>query len=123
MWLILPLLVLIAAPAKADITHKLQTSIQLQVDGAASQATRIGSTYSVSGSNIQVTTGGNFGVNLQLQVTLSLLVNLLSKGTLHRVLLPFRTVRLAVSRPLEIPLQQLAGMQAALQVRSIQQVA
>jgi hypothetical protein len=61
MWLILPLLVLIAAPAKADITHKLQTSIQLQVDGAASQATRIGSTYSVSGSNVQVTTGGNFG--------------------------------------------------------------
>lgn len=61
MWLIFPLLVLIAAPAKADITHKLQTSIQLTVDGAASQASRIGSTYSVSGSNIQTTTGGNFG--------------------------------------------------------------
>mgnify|MGYP001166814779 CR=1 FL=1 len=43
---------LMAAPAHADLTHRITTSVQLQVDSAASQATRIGSSYSVSGSNI-----------------------------------------------------------------------
>ena len=47
-----------AAPAHADITHKLSTSVQLTVDSAASQATRVGSTYSVSGSNVSATLGG-----------------------------------------------------------------
>ena len=42
----------LVAPARADITHKIQSSVQLQVDGAASQASRIGSTLAVSGSNI-----------------------------------------------------------------------
>ena len=46
-----------ALPARADITHKIQSSIQLQVDGAASQASRIGSTLAVSGSNIDFSTG------------------------------------------------------------------
>ena len=49
------------APAKADITHKLSTSVQLTVDAAASQATRLGSTYSVTGSNITPTTAGGLG--------------------------------------------------------------
>ncbi len=40
--------------AKADLVHRLTTSTQLSVDGAATQATRIGSTYSVSGNNIKV---------------------------------------------------------------------
>jgi hypothetical protein len=53
---------LVAAPAAhADITHKIQSSIQLTVDGAASQATRIGSSYSVSGSNITLDTAGGLG--------------------------------------------------------------
>ena len=51
---IFALIFLFAGAARADITHKLQSSVQLTVDGAASQATRIGSTYSVSGSNISV---------------------------------------------------------------------
>ena len=42
------------APAKADLVHKLTTSTQLSVDAAATSATRIGSTYSVSGNNIKV---------------------------------------------------------------------
>ena len=55
----LPLImILLAAPAHADVTHKISTSVQLTVDAAASQATRIGSTYSVSGSNITATLGG-----------------------------------------------------------------
>jgi hypothetical protein len=52
---------LLAAPAKADITHKIQSSVQLTVDGAASAATRIGSSYSVSGSNITLDTAGGLG--------------------------------------------------------------
>jgi hypothetical protein len=52
---------LMAAPASADITHKMSSSVQLTVDNAASQATRIGSTYSVSGSNITLDTAGGLG--------------------------------------------------------------
>ena len=53
--------VLLAAPAKADITHKIQSSVQLTVDSAASAATRIGSSYSVSGSGVSTTDGTNTG--------------------------------------------------------------
>lgn len=51
----------IATPAMADITHKMQFSIQLSVDGASSVANRIGSTYSVSGNNITLDTAGGLG--------------------------------------------------------------
>ena len=48
-----PLLILIFAPAaRADITHKLSSSIQLQVNAAATQVSRIGNSYSVSGNNV-----------------------------------------------------------------------
>jgi hypothetical protein len=59
--LILLAFALLAAPAKADITHKIQSSISLTVDGAASAATKIGSSYSVSGSNITLGTAGGLG--------------------------------------------------------------
>ena len=49
------------SPASADITHKIQSSIQLTVDGAASQATRLGSTLSVSGSNVTLDTAPSLG--------------------------------------------------------------
>jgi hypothetical protein len=49
------------SPASADVTHKIQSSIQLTVDGAASQATKIGSSYSVSGSGITLDTVGGLG--------------------------------------------------------------
>ena len=39
----------------ADIVHQISASTQLRVDAAASSATRIGSTYSVSGNNIKTT--------------------------------------------------------------------
>ena len=59
---LLPLVMLLmAAPAHADITHKISSSVQLTVDAAASQATRLGSTYSVSGSNITIGTEGGLG--------------------------------------------------------------
>jgi hypothetical protein len=41
-----------------EITHKIVDSVQLTVDGAASAATRIGSSYAVTGSNISATTFG-----------------------------------------------------------------
>ena len=49
---------LLSTPVKADLTHRLSTSTQLSVDGAATQASRIGSTYSVSGNNITAGTMG-----------------------------------------------------------------
>jgi len=50
-----------ASPASADITHKLVQSAQISVDQAYSSATRQGSTYSVTGSNVtpSVTSGGS----------------------------------------------------------------
>jgi len=56
---LLPLaMLLMAAPANADLITKHSTSVQLTVDAAASQATRLGSSYSVSGSNVSATLGG-----------------------------------------------------------------
>jgi hypothetical protein len=54
-------MLLMAAPAHADLTHKISSSVQLTVDSAASQATRLGSTYSVTGNNLTVTTEGGLG--------------------------------------------------------------
>jgi len=56
------LLLLLASPAsKADMTHSITTSTQLSVNGAYTDANRIGSTYAVSGSNIKVATDAHFG--------------------------------------------------------------
>ena len=52
MWKILPFLLLFAAPVRADITHKLSSSVQLQVNAAATNVERLGNTYSVSGNNV-----------------------------------------------------------------------
>ena len=62
MWKIIPFLLLFAAPVRADITSKLSSSIQLQVNAAATQVERIGTSYSVSGSGVDTTytpTGGS----------------------------------------------------------------
>ena len=52
---------LLGLPAQADIVHKIQSSIQLSVDGAGSVATKIPSTYAVSGSNVTLDTAGGLG--------------------------------------------------------------
>ena len=62
----LPLLILIFAPvAKADITHKLSSSVQLQVNAAATNVERVGTSYSVSGNNVttQYTPEGGSATN------------------------------------------------------------
>ena len=51
----------VVAPARADLTHRMSSSTQLSVNGAYTDASRIGSTYTVSGSNIKVTDNGHFG--------------------------------------------------------------
>tara|TARA_R100000655_G_scaffold34247_1_gene66867 strand:+ start:666 stop:1166 length:501 start_codon:yes stop_codon:yes gene_type:complete len=57
----LPLLLLLAAPAQADISIKHTASTSLSVGGAQVQAIRVPSTYAVSGNNMKVTTGEHFG--------------------------------------------------------------
>mgnify|MGYP001427639338 CR=1 FL=1 len=56
-------MLLMTAPltARADLTHRMTSSTQLVVNGAYTDASRIGSTYTVSGSNIKVTDAGHFG--------------------------------------------------------------
>ena len=56
--LITSLLFLGATGARADIVHRISASTQLTVDSAASQATRLGSSYSVQGTNITAGTMG-----------------------------------------------------------------
>ena len=60
------LLVLLAvggmgSPAFADITHRMQSSVSLTTNAAATQVERIGATYSVSGSGVTMAVGDNSG--------------------------------------------------------------
>ena len=63
----------LATPVSAaEITSRITDSVQLTVDGAAVQSNRIGSSYSVSGSNISVTTlGGLTGGSATAAPTIS----------------------------------------------------
>ena len=47
---------LLGLPAQADITHRIQSSVQLTVDGAGSVASRVPSSLAVSGSNVTLDT-------------------------------------------------------------------
>ena len=47
-----------SSPVFADITHSISSSVQLNVNAAGTQVERIGNSYSVSGTNIDVTTLG-----------------------------------------------------------------
>jgi hypothetical protein len=52
---------LLATPAQADITHKIQSSVSLSVDGAGSVAIRQPSSMAVSGSNVTLGTAPTLG--------------------------------------------------------------
>ena len=54
------------SPAFADITHKMTSSIQLQTNAAATQVSRIGSTYSASGSGVTMDVGGSGTADLNV---------------------------------------------------------
>ena len=60
--LLLAFSLFLTIPASAaEITSRITDSIQLKVDGAAVQSTRIGASYSVSGTNIQSSSFGGVG--------------------------------------------------------------
>ena len=53
------MLVMAATPlaARADITSRMTSSVQLQVNAAATQVQRIGSSFSITGNNVDTTDG------------------------------------------------------------------
>ena len=56
------MLLMTAGAANAGgLVHKMSSSVQLTVDSARTTATRIGSQYSVSGSNVNTTDGTTAG--------------------------------------------------------------
>jgi len=56
------LLLFLAAPsANADLTHSITSSAQLTVNAAVTQAERIGSSFSISGTGVDVTDGTTAG--------------------------------------------------------------
>ena len=52
-----------SSPVMADIIHQISASTQLQVQAASTHATRIGSTYAVSGNNIELGTTSTTDAN------------------------------------------------------------
>ena len=66
------LLFLVTPVSAAEINSRIVDSVQLTVDGPAIQSTRIGSIYTVSGSNVSVTTlGGLTGGSATAPATIS----------------------------------------------------
>ncbi len=55
------LFLLLAAPAQADIRHSITSSAQLTVGAASTSSTRMPSTFSISGSGVDVTDGTTAG--------------------------------------------------------------
>ena len=61
---LLPLVMLLMTASAANaggLVHKMSSSVQLTVDTARSTATRLGSQYSISGSNVNTTDGTTAG--------------------------------------------------------------
>ena len=48
---------LLASPVRADLTSRFTSSVQLQVNAAATQMQRVGNSYSISGNNVDTTDG------------------------------------------------------------------
>ena len=55
--LVLGITLAAALPARADLTHKIQSSISLQVGGSVTTAERLGSSFTISGSGVDTTDG------------------------------------------------------------------
>ena len=58
---LLPFLFLMSAPAYADITSSISSSIKLEVAAPGTTADRIGNSYSVSGTGVNTTDGTTAG--------------------------------------------------------------
>ena len=59
-------MLMMAAPANADITHRISSSVQLNVQSAATQATRLGNSFSTSGSGVNTDIGGGASADNKL---------------------------------------------------------
>ena len=59
--LVLGITLAAALPAHADLTHRISSSVQLDVGAASSRAIRVGNSYSISGNGVDtsITAGGN----------------------------------------------------------------
>ena len=55
------LLMTAGAAHAGGLVHKMSSSVQLTVDSARTTATRLGSQYSISGSNVNTTDGTTAG--------------------------------------------------------------
>jgi hypothetical protein len=51
----------LASPVKADLTSRYTSSVQLQVNAATTQMQRVGSSFSISGNNVDTTDGTTAG--------------------------------------------------------------
>ena len=51
------LLMSVPGAARADLTSRFTSSVQLQVNAAATQMQRVGNSYSISGNNVDTTDG------------------------------------------------------------------
>ena len=60
--LVLGITLAAALPARADLTHRISSSIQLDVGGASTRAVRVGNSYSISGTGVDTTDGTTAGV-------------------------------------------------------------
>ena len=49
---LIPFLFLVSAPAYADMTHNISSSVKFESLSAASTADKVGSSYSISGNNV-----------------------------------------------------------------------
>ena len=58
---ILPFLFLVSAPAYADITSSITSSVKLEVAAPGTTSDRIGNSYSVSGTGVNTTDGTTAG--------------------------------------------------------------
>tara|TARA_R100000742_G_scaffold3135_1_gene669 strand:- start:22 stop:507 length:486 start_codon:yes stop_codon:yes gene_type:complete len=58
---LLTLLLLTGSPALADIRHDITSSVQLTVGAASTSSTRIPTTFSISGTGVDVTDGTTAG--------------------------------------------------------------
>ena len=60
----LPFIMLLMTASSANagaLTHRLSSSVQLTVDAAATNVTRLGSTFSISGNGVDTTDGNTAG--------------------------------------------------------------
>ena len=60
--LVLGITLVATMPARADLTHRISSSIQLDVGGASTRAVRVGNSYSISGTGVDTTDGTTAGV-------------------------------------------------------------